>query len=163
PDVLREAIMDPIGASTTWEWQPYRHSWTTIDGVRMASVPGGSHWGGGLWMSTQDHARFGLPLRRGGRWGGRQLVPAAWVDAARPFHGVRLTLEAMMRTRALIVAVLLAAAALTPSAWTPTDGAPLTPLVIGWEQFFKLTWTVEERRGKPVVIGKIYNNWGFAA
>src|SRR5438105_1938236 len=69
----------------------------------------------------------------------------------------------MMRTRALIVAILLAAS-LTPSAWAPpTDGAPLTPMVIGWEQFFKLTWTVEERRGKPVVIGKIYNNWGFAA
>jgi hypothetical protein len=69
----------------------------------------------------------------------------------------------MMRTRALIVAILLAAS-LTPSAWVgPTDGAPLTPMVIGWEQFFKLTWTVEERRGKPVVIGKIYNNWGFAA
>ena len=69
-----------------------------------------------------------------------------------------------MRTRVVFVAILLAASSLTPSAWTsPTDGAPLTPLVIGWEQFFKLTWTVEERKGKPVVIGNIYNNWGFAA
>ena len=69
-----------------------------------------------------------------------------------------------MRTRVVFVAILLAASSLTPSAWTsPTDGAPLTPLVVGWEQFFKLTWTVEERKGKPVVIGKIYNNWGFAA
>ena len=69
-----------------------------------------------------------------------------------------------MRTRVLLVAILLAATALTPSAWPPpTAGAPLTPLVAGWEQFFKLTWTVEEHKGKPVVIGKIYNNWGFAA
>ena len=70
----------------------------------------------------------------------------------------------MVSTRVLVVAILLVAASLTPSAWAPpTDGAPLTPLVIGWEQYFKLTWTVEERKGKPVVIGKIYNNWGFPA
>jgi hypothetical protein len=40
--------MDPIGASADWEWQPYRNSWVPIDGVPMPSVPGGSHWGGGL-------------------------------------------------------------------------------------------------------------------
>src|SRR2546425_3467382 len=33
-----------------------------------SSVPGGSHWGGGLWMSTRDHARFGLLIHRGGQW-----------------------------------------------------------------------------------------------
>src|SRR6266436_6520327 len=83
PDVLREEIMNPIGASATWEWQPYRNSWTTIDGVRMPSVPGGSHWGGGLWMSTQDHARFGLLVHRGGQWEGRQLIPASWIEEMR--------------------------------------------------------------------------------
>jgi hypothetical protein len=44
-----------------------------------------------------------------------------------------------------------------------TPAAPLQPLVVGWEQFFKLTWEVGERRGKPVVTGRIYNNWNFAA
>jgi len=29
-------------------------------------VPGGSHWGGGLWMSSRDHARFALLVRRNG-------------------------------------------------------------------------------------------------
>jgi CubicO group peptidase (beta-lactamase class C family) len=82
-DVLREAIMDPIGASAGWEWQPYRNAWVTIDGLRMPSVPGGSHWGGGLWMGSRDHARFGLLVHRGGRWGDRQLVPAAWIEEMR--------------------------------------------------------------------------------
>ena len=82
-DVLRESIMDPIGASATWEWQPYRNAWVEIDGRRLPSVPGGSHWGGGLWMSTRDHARFGLLHARGGRWNDRQLLPAGWVDDCR--------------------------------------------------------------------------------
>jgi CubicO group peptidase (beta-lactamase class C family) len=80
---LRTDIMGPIGASTTWEWQPYRNSWTDVDGVRMPSVPGGSHWGGGLWMSTRDHARFGLLVHRGGWWGDRQLIPRSWIEEMR--------------------------------------------------------------------------------
>src|SRR5712692_7239426 len=83
PDVLGTEVMAPIGASPTWEWQPYRNSWTVVDGVRLPSVPGGSHWGGGLWMSTRDHGRFGLLVHRGGRWGDRQLVPRAWIDEMR--------------------------------------------------------------------------------
>jgi CubicO group peptidase (beta-lactamase class C family) len=82
-DVLREAVMDPIGASRDWEWQPYGNGWIELDGVRMPSVPGGSHWGGGLWMSTRDHARFGLLVHRGGRWNGRQLVDASWLAELR--------------------------------------------------------------------------------
>jgi CubicO group peptidase (beta-lactamase class C family) len=83
PAVLRSAIMTPIGASGSWRWEPYRNSWTTIDGKRLPSVPGGSHWGGGLWMSTRDHARLGLLVARRGRWGSRELLPASWVDAMR--------------------------------------------------------------------------------
>jgi CubicO group peptidase (beta-lactamase class C family) len=82
-DVLRTEIMEPIEASATWEWAPYRNAWVTLDGVRMPSVPGGSHWGGGLWMSTRDHARFGLLVHRGGRWGGQALIPASWITEMR--------------------------------------------------------------------------------
>lgn len=32
-----------------------------------------------LHMSARDLARFGLLYLRGGQWGGKQLVPAAWV------------------------------------------------------------------------------------
>jgi len=46
-------------------------------------VPGGSHWGGGLWMSTRDHARFGLLIHRGGQWKGRELLARAWIEEMR--------------------------------------------------------------------------------
>ena len=66
PEVLREAIMDPIGASDSWVWRGYRNSTVEIDGTRMESVSGGGHWGGGLFISSRDHARVGqLVLRRG--------------------------------------------------------------------------------------------------
>ena len=83
PDVLREAITAPIGASSTWEWRPYDNAWVDIDGQPMPSVPGGSHWGGGLWMSARDHARFGLLHLLRGRWGELPLLPASWVDECR--------------------------------------------------------------------------------
>jgi len=65
-----------------------------------------------------------------------------------------------MRCARALVVVLLASLTLVTEA---TPAAPLQPLVIGWEQFFRLTWEVGERRGTPVVTGRIYNNWGFAA
>lgn len=82
-DVLRDEVMQPIGASAGWQWVAYRNARVQIDGVSMPSVPGGSHWGGGLWMSTRDHARFGLLVHRAGRWGGRQILPASWIDEMR--------------------------------------------------------------------------------
>lgn len=81
PDVLKERVMDPIGASKTWQWHGYENSWIDLDGKRMQSVSGGAHWGGGLWISTLDHARVGLLMLRGGNWNGRQLVSEDWVRA----------------------------------------------------------------------------------
>ena len=74
PEVLRSAIMGPIGASDTWEWHGYKNAWVTIDGRDMLSVSGGGHWGGGVWASTLDHARFGLLMQRRGQWGDRRLL-----------------------------------------------------------------------------------------
>jgi len=79
PDVLRERIMDPIGASADWQWHGYSNSEVMIDGKPMVSVPGGTHWGGGMWIDTFDHARFGLLLSRDGDWDGKQLISADWV------------------------------------------------------------------------------------
>ena len=81
PEVLRARIMEPIGASDTWQWHGYRNSWVEIDGQRMQSVSGGAHWGGGLMISTTDHARVGLLMARRGAWEGRQLLPESWVEA----------------------------------------------------------------------------------
>jgi CubicO group peptidase (beta-lactamase class C family) len=82
-DVLRETIMGPIGASDEWAWQPYRNSWIDIGGRRLPSVPGGSHWGGGLWMSSLDHARMGLLVHRQGLWGERRVLDAGWLAELR--------------------------------------------------------------------------------
>jgi CubicO group peptidase (beta-lactamase class C family) len=75
--------MDPIGASQTWRWHGYENSWVVIDGLRVQSVSGGGHFGGGLFISTADHARFGLLFLRRGRWGNRHLFPASWADRLR--------------------------------------------------------------------------------
>lgn len=80
-EVLRARIMDPIGASQDWAWQGYDTAWVEAGGVRMQSVPGGGHWGGGLFIGTDDHARFGLLIARGGAWDGRQLLSARWIRA----------------------------------------------------------------------------------
>ena len=83
PEVLRESIMQPIGASDTWEWHAYSNAHFEIDGQSMPSVPGGAHWGGGIFISSRDHARVGLLLTRGARWNGRQLLPESWIEASR--------------------------------------------------------------------------------
>lgn len=83
PEVLKERIMDPIGASDDWEWHGYENSWVEIDGRRMQSVSGGAHWGGGLWISALDHARVGLLMLRGGLWDGRRVLSESWVRACR--------------------------------------------------------------------------------
>lgn len=82
PEVLRENIMDPIGASDTWQWHGYQNSYVEIGGQQVQSVSGGGHWGGGIWINTFDHARFGYLHLRSGRWGDRQIVSEDWVKTA---------------------------------------------------------------------------------
>lgn len=93
PEALRESIMEPVGASNTWEWRGYRNSTIEIDGKPMESVSGGGHWGGGLFISSRDHARVGQLMLRRGSWNGRQLVSERWLrelatpSAANPSYG----------------------------------------------------------------------------
>ena len=82
PVILKEKIMDPIGASTTWRWHGYKNSWTTMDGLKMQSVSGGGHSGGGIFINTEDHARFGLLFLRNGNWDGKQLISKEWIQKA---------------------------------------------------------------------------------
>lgn len=81
PQVLKEHIMNPIGASTTWRWFGYKDAWVTIDGQQMKSVTGGGHSGGGVFINTYDHARFGLLFLNEGQWNGKQLISKDWIDA----------------------------------------------------------------------------------
>jgi CubicO group peptidase (beta-lactamase class C family) len=82
PQVLREQVMDPIGASQTWRWHGYTNSWVLFDGEPVQSVSGGAHWGGGMWISARDMARFGYLTLRRGRWGGRQILSERWIALA---------------------------------------------------------------------------------
>ncbi len=82
PEILKESIMDPIGASSTWQWLGYGNSNVEIGGRQVASVTGGTRWGGGLWIDSEDLARFGLLILNHGKWGGRQIVSAKWLDDA---------------------------------------------------------------------------------
>ncbi len=82
PHVLRNKIMNPIGASSTWRWYGYDHAWVTMDGFRVQSVTGGGHSGGGMFVNTLDQARFGLLFARNGTWNGRQLVSPEWIQRA---------------------------------------------------------------------------------
>ncbi len=81
PVVLREKIMDPIGASTTWRWYGYDNSFVNVDGLMMESVSGGGHFGGGIFINTLDQARFGLLFSRKGKWKTKQLISEQWVNA----------------------------------------------------------------------------------
>lgn len=78
PKVLREQVMDKIGASPTWRWMGYENSWVVIDGQQMQAVSGGGHWGGGMFISARDQARFGLLTLRNGNWKGEQLISEEW-------------------------------------------------------------------------------------
>ena len=82
PVVLKEKIMDRIGASSTWRWYGYENSFVNIDGIMTQSVSGGGHHGGGIFISAIDQARFGLLFLRKGRWKNEQLLSEKWVNEA---------------------------------------------------------------------------------
>jgi CubicO group peptidase (beta-lactamase class C family) len=79
PEVFAERILDPIGGSRDWTWYPYDNAWVEIDGQRLPSVPGGTHWGAGMRIHAEDQARIGQLVLQKGEWNGRQLVPASWI------------------------------------------------------------------------------------
>lgn len=83
PDVLREYVMEPIGASSTWRWYGYENSWVELDGHKMQSVSGGGHWGGGMFINSFDMARFGYLFLRNGKWNDRTIVSEKWIEMAR--------------------------------------------------------------------------------
>ena len=83
PQVFRELVMEPIGASPDWEWHGYRNSYVEIAGERVQSVSGGSHWGGGVFIHAKDQARIGLLLLRGGVWEGKRILSVEWTRRMR--------------------------------------------------------------------------------
>jgi CubicO group peptidase (beta-lactamase class C family) len=82
PDVFRDQVMQPIGASNSWKWVPYHNSYVELEGKRVASVSGGTRWGGGMWINSWDLGRLGYLWLRQGRWGDRQVIPQSYMKAA---------------------------------------------------------------------------------
>ena len=83
PQVLKEYLMDEIGASNTWRWFGYENSFVVLDGQIIQSVSGGGHWGGGMFINATDMARFGLLTLRNGKWGNKQLLSQEFLRQAR--------------------------------------------------------------------------------
>lgn len=82
PEVLRENIMNPIGASNTWAWTGYKNAWIVIDGKLIQSVSGGGHFGGGMFINAYDMGRLGLLTLRKGNWNGKQILSEDWIRKA---------------------------------------------------------------------------------
>lgn len=66
PALMNARIFTPLQL----EHDPYY----LVDGAGHAFVAGG------LGLTTRDYARVGQMVLDGGRYGGRQVVPAAWID-----------------------------------------------------------------------------------
>src|SRR5262245_13151421 len=47
-----------------------------------------------------------------------------------------------------------------PAAWYPGN---LQPLIIGWQQFFRIQWTATPKGASTLIDGYITNTWGFPA
>jgi CubicO group peptidase (beta-lactamase class C family) len=82
PQVLKSEVMDRIGASSTWQYHGYFNSQVMIKGKKVDSVSGGTRWGGGLWISARDMARFGYLFLRRGNWKGKQIISEDWLRMA---------------------------------------------------------------------------------
>lgn len=67
PEFAREALFDPLAIART-EWE---HG---ADGEALAAS--------GLRMTLRDLARIGAATLDGGRWNGRQVIPAEWLRAS---------------------------------------------------------------------------------
>ncbi len=65
PDLMSEKIIAPLGLEQA--------GYYVTDGAGVAFVLGG------LNFTTRDYARFGQMILQNGEYGGRQVVPAAWV------------------------------------------------------------------------------------
>ena len=93
PEVFAQRILQPTQCSDPFQWVGYEQGWTQVNGQRMMSVPGGSHWGGGVSISAMDQARIGLMLQQQGQVNGRGILSANWISRMQvpcdvaPFYG----------------------------------------------------------------------------
>ena len=80
PEVLRERVMAPMGASDQWSWHGYQGSVVDLDGRCVPVVSGGAHWGGGLFTPARDLALIGQLFLNQGLHAGTRLMSAEWIE-----------------------------------------------------------------------------------
>jgi len=80
PEVFEEFFRKPLGCTDEFQWVGYEQGWTDVNGQRMMSVPGGSHWGGGVSISARDQALIGVMLMGNGNFKGTQILSAKWLE-----------------------------------------------------------------------------------
>ena len=69
-DYLKPRIFDPLAIrGIDWDMNP--------QGINLGMI--------GLRLRTEDMARFGQLLLQNGKWNGKQLIPAKWVEEATSF------------------------------------------------------------------------------
>jgi CubicO group peptidase (beta-lactamase class C family) len=64
--IAQEQLWQPLGAEADATW--------------LVDAKGFTFSGAGLSATLRDWARLGLLVAEGGRWNGRQVVPAAWIE-----------------------------------------------------------------------------------
>ena len=104
PDVFERELLRPLGAGAGFRWEAYDGARVDVRGrdgtVRsLAPVPGGTHWGGGVSISSRDQARVAALLLDGRGAAGRTLLSAGWLSRMlapcpiAPFYGMLVWLN----------------------------------------------------------------------
>lgn len=93
PEVFKQEIAKPCSLSDDWRWIGYDHAWVDINGQRVQSVPGGSHWGAGVSISAVDQFKLTQMLLDDGQVNGKTVLSRDWLNQMRtpcplaPFYG----------------------------------------------------------------------------
>jgi CubicO group peptidase (beta-lactamase class C family) len=94
PEVFLSRILQPLGGGKGFAWRGYDDAWVNLPGAgRVQSVPGGTHWGGGMSVTAHDLARLGQLMLDGGCVKGQPLLAGGWTDRMAqacpiaPFYG----------------------------------------------------------------------------
>jgi len=76
------AIVSKVTGQTSLEYlKPRLFEPLSIENPRWDSSPEGFSLGGyGLWLRTEDIAKFGQLYLQKGKWEGRQLIPQEWIE-----------------------------------------------------------------------------------
>ncbi|MBS1893554.1 MAG: serine hydrolase [Actinobacteria bacterium] len=92
---LGARVLEPLGVGAGWGWHGLHQMRTRLgNGEEVVVTTGGSHWGGGLWLTAEELARFGRLHLDGGEWEGRRLLSEEWCGRmlapadARPAYGL---------------------------------------------------------------------------